>query len=220
MTKATKTATANEPVEQSLMDMVQAVPADETAEMLTKLTAAFDSRAAFEAAHMPGNSSIQKNLKTYRAKMVLPGIAALSVAVKLDPAFINASRSANAKQRFNVYAIDKIADLMHGLNTGHIRKAINRCIVESLFKFDKAAVPFTNEAARGAVSQNEKVGKDIAGLLVRHTAAPGTAATQASSTMSALALLGVVKNTGTPKHPVWALTDAPVVARLKEVVGA
>ncbi|MDE4297121.1 hypothetical protein PXK56_18210 [Phaeobacter gallaeciensis] len=212
MTKKATTPATDKP----FMDQVEAVSDKRRKTMMAKLEQGFDDRAAFEATHQPANSSIQDKLKAYRKKMVLPGIAALSLAANVDPNFMNGSGN-NANKRFNVYAIDKLADLLHGLNSGHIKNAVNKAVVQSLFRFAEAGVPFTGLAAQGAVSANLKVDKSIEGLLVRHSASPGTAPTQSSSTMNALAVLGAVKNIGSPKHPVWELTGAPVVDRLKEV---
>ncbi len=213
MTKAKQNQAAEEV---KLMDVIEDISTDRRKRQMGKLDKGFDERAAFEATHSPANSSIQGKLKTYRKKMVLPGIAALTIAANIDPNFMNGSGN-NANKRFNVYAIDKLADLLHGLNSGHIKNAVNKAIVESLFRFQEAGVPFTGLAAQGAVSGNLKVDKDVAALLTRHTASPGTAPTQSSSTMNALAVLGAVKNTGSAKFPIWQLTDAPVVERLKEV---
>lgn len=198
------------------MDQVNAISDARRKTQMAKLDKGFDDRTAFEATHAPANSSIQTKLVSYRKKMVLPGIAALTLAANLDPNFMNGS-GVNATKRFNVYSIDKLTDLLQGLNSGHIKNAVNKAIVESLFRFQKAGVPFTAIAAQGAVSANLKVEKDIAGLLVRHTASPGTAPTQSSSTMNALVTLGAVQNIASPKHPVWQLTEAPVVDRLREV---
>lgn len=198
------------------MEMVDAISDRRRKTQMAKLDKGFDERAAFEATHMPANTSIQNKLKSYRTKLVVPGIAALTLAAELDPNFMNGS-GVNATKRFNVYAIDKLADLLQGLNSGHIKNAVNKAIIQSLFRFEAAETPFTAVAAQGAVSANLTVPKELKGLLVRHTASPGTAPTQSSSTMNALVALGAVQNTGSAKHPIWALTEAPVVSRLKEV---
>jgi hypothetical protein len=210
----TKKVTSQSP--EPFMDQVNAISDSRRKTQMKKLDQGFDDRAAFEATHAPANSSIQGKLTNYRKKMVLPGIAALTLAANMDPNFMNGSGN-NENKRFNVYAIDKLADLLHGLNSGHIKNAVNKCIVASIFKFDAGGVLFTGLAAQGAVSSNLKVEKDVAALLVRHTASPGTAPTQSSSTMNALAVIGAVKNTGSQKHPIWALTDSAVVERLREV---
>jgi hypothetical protein len=207
------------PDQQSLMDMAAAVSKARAETRMNHLSDGFEARAVFEATHKPANTSIQDKLKAYRKKLVVPGIAALTLAADMDPNFMNGSSNGSGA-RFNVYAIDKLADLLHGLNSGHIKNAVNRSIVASLFRCADAGITFTGIAAQAAVCGTMKVEKDLAAALVRHTASESTAPTQASSTMNALAVLGAVANKGTPKHPVWQLTDAPVVERLKEVIAA
>lgn len=149
MTKAKQTPSQT----QSFMDEANAISDNRRKTQMKKLDKGFDDRAAFEATHAPANNSIQTKLTTYRNKMVLPGIAALTLAAHVDPNFMNGS-GVNANKRFNVYAIDKLADLLHGLNNGHIKNAVNKCIVQSLFRFQAAEVPFTGVAAQGAVRIN------------------------------------------------------------------
>lgn len=200
----------------TLIEEVQSISDRRRKTQMKKLDEGFESRKAFEATHAPNNTSIQKKLTSVQKRLVLPGIAALTLATNVDADFMNSSGSHEAR-RYNIYAIDKLADLLHGLNDGHIRNAVNKAIVASLLRFGAADVAFTGVAAQGAVSQNLAVEKEIEGLLVRHTASPGTAPTQSSSTMSALMTLGAVENIGNKRHPIYKLTDTPVVGRLKEI---
>lgn len=106
-----------------LLDLVAEISDKRRKTQMEKLDKGFDERAAFEATHAPANSSIQDKIKGYRKKMVLPGIAALTLAAQVDPNFMNGSGN-NAAKRFNIYAIDKLADLLHGLSSGHIKNAV------------------------------------------------------------------------------------------------
>jgi hypothetical protein len=185
--------------------------------MSDKLVNQFAIRAEFEKQTSPANTSIQKKLIAYQGKLVLPAVTALMVAIDLDPTFVNRSLSGSGK-RFNIYAIDKVADLVMALNTGAFRNAINRCVISSMFRFEKANEPFSQNSAQAAASHHIKVGSTHSGLLVRHTVSESTAPTQASSTMNALLALKVVKNTGSVKHPVWAMIESPTRSRLLEIV--
>lgn len=204
----------------TFMQMVEEVTPQRTGTFVKKIEAAFDERAKHEADAAPANSSIQSKLKKERAKMVAPAIAALTLAAEVDPGFINRSNGENTAKRYNVYAIGKLTDLLQGLKMGHLKNAVNLCVVRSLFALNKADRPFTGDLARAAVSGALPVSKEDDAIMTRHTAAASTAPTQASSTMSALTTLGVVTNTGTVKHPTYVLTDNPVVERLREVVAA
>ena len=57
-------------------------------------------------------------------------------------------------------------------------------------------------------------------VLIRHTVSASTAPTQASSTMQALATLGVVKAEGSTRNPVYKLTNHPVVEKLEVLLKA
>lgn len=197
----------------SLSDLLKSVEESEKIEMIAKVHNAFDERSGFELIHNPANDNIQDTLKKQRSKMALPGIAAMMIATNTTPETIN--RSIAEGKRFNVYAIDKLNDLLHGLNSGHFKNAINIAVMKSLFKFRAAGVQFTGIAALAAASDKVKVEKQLQALLTRHTVSAATGPTQASSTMSALQALGVVINTGTAKYPIWNLTNAPVTLELE-----
>lgn len=199
-------------------EIVEQVSDESRQETMTRIDTQIDTRAEYERTQAPGNSSIQDKLKAARKKLVLPGIAGLMIAANVDPTFIN--RSVGGSKRFNIYAVAKLADLLHALNTGQMQNAVNLAVMKSLFRFRAAGMPFTGQAVLGAVSDKVRLEKAIADCLVRHTASPGTAPTQSSSTMNALQVLGVVRNTGTARSPVWELTDAPVTKRFEEMLAA
>ncbi len=214
--------TALEPVVEApqlpLADILAQVTDADRATMLGHIAVTFDNRRAFETLHAAANTSIQEKLAAYEKKMALPGIAGLMIATNVDPNFVN--REAVAGKRFNVYGIDKLNDLLHGLNSGHFKNAINLAVMRSMFKFRKAGMAFTGQAVLGAVSDKVKVDKAMAAVLVRHTVDAGTAPTQSSSTMNALSVLGVVTNLGSQKFPIWQLTDAPVTKKLEALLAA
>lgn len=202
------------PADKTLTELVAEVSEEDRNKMLVKIGSEFDMREAHELSTNPGNSNIQDTLKKQRKKMALPGIAGMLVATNTTPEVIN--RSISEGKRFNVYAIDKMNDLLHGLNSGHFKNEINAAVMRSLFKFRKAGVSFTGLAAAAAASDKVIVEKELKGLLVRHTVSASTAPTQSSSTMSALQALGVVVNKGSAKYPIWELTNAPIVHALEK----
>ena len=201
-----------------LSDALNQVGDGERADMMAKLRKEFDARRVFEKAKAPGNSTIQKNLTTYEKKLIVPGIAGMMIATHVPAEVIN--RELTSGKRFNIYALDKMADLLHAANSGQMRNAINIAIMKSLFKAQKAGVAFTGLMAQAACSDKVKVDKAMQAILIRHTASAATAPTQCSSTMNALVAIGAVANKGTQKYPTWALTDAPITHRLQEVLAA
>ena len=148
--------------------------------------------------------------------MATIGAAGLFLAMDIDPSFIN--REVSTGSRFNVYAFQKVNDLIVALDGGFMQNAINKAIVTSLFNFRDAGIPFTGAAALAAASDKVKADRAMTKHLVRHTVSANTASTQKSSTMTALKTLGIVTNSGTRGAEVWTLTDTPATRRLEEVV--
>lgn len=199
-----------------LEEIVDAVADEAIDAKLDQIEDAFDARASFERTKNAGNESIQASLKKSRSALQRGAVAALFAAINVDPDFICGSR--NTGSAYNVYAIDKIADLVAGLNGGYVRNAINLAVCKSLFRFRAAGEVFTGEMARAAASDKLRVQGKIKDHLVRHTVSASTAPTQASSTMSALQTLGIVVNKGSMKSPIYELTDAPQTLALQAAV--
>ncbi|SCW95500.1 hypothetical protein [Ancylobacter rudongensis] len=199
-----------------LKEMMDAVPQEDVDIKIAATETEFSVRAAFEKAKNPSNLKMQQNLTAYGKRLASPIAAKVLCATDVDPEFLN--REISNGSRFNVYAMDKVADLVTALSGGVMQNAINRAITRSMFKFRAAGVPFTGIAAQAASSDKVKVDRKLAQLLIRHTVSAATAPTQTSSTMSALAVMGIVRNTGSQKYPVYELTDTPQTRRLEEVL--
>ena len=134
---------------------------------------AFDERARFESAKNAGNASIQKSLDKSRAKLTQARSVATLLIADATPDFI--TRSTHEGSAYNVYAADKLADLVNALNTGTIGNAINNAVMRSLFRFRAAGETFTGEMARACASDKLRVQGSVAKLLVRHTVSTSTA---------------------------------------------
>ncbi|QWY82962.1 hypothetical protein [Rhizobium phage RHph_X66] len=181
-----------------------------------EIVMSFEDRIAFEKAQPGLSSKMVPNLEAEQKKMATIGAAGLFLAMDIDPIFIN--REVSTGSRFNVYALQKVNDLIVALDGGFMQNAINKAIVQSLFNFRDAGIPFTGNAALAAASDKVKADRAITKHLVRHTVSANTASTQKSSTMTALKTLGIVENTGTRGNEVWTLTDTPATRRLEEIV--
>lgn len=181
-----------------------------------KLAGAYETRAKVEREKNPENDKIHDSLKA--SCNVLSKDVALRVllAAEAAPDFI--MQSSSEGKHYNVYAGQKVADLVQALDSGVMKNAINNAITRSLFAFRAAGEQFTGEMARAAASDKIRVQGQIAKMLVRHTVSASTAPTQMSSTMQALQTLGIVKNTGTRREPIYELTDTPQTRRLEEIV--
>lgn len=189
---------------------------EEKEQKKAEIVGEFTARKEFEKAQPTCSSKMIPNLEAEEKKMATIGAAGLFLAMDIDPSFIN--REVSTGSRFNVYAFQKVNDLIVALDGGFMQNAINRAIVTSLFNFRDAGVPFTGVAALAAASDKVKVDRAMSKHLVRHTVSANTASTQKSSTMVALKTLGIVVNSGARGQEVWSLTDTPQTRRLEEVV--
>ncbi|MER9176355.1 hypothetical protein NKH72_22505, partial [Mesorhizobium sp. M0955] len=184
----------------------------------TVIAAAFDDRAAFQRAKDSDNETIHKSLNKSRAKLIQEKSVACLLATSTSPDFI--TDSMHQGSAYNVYAADKLCDIVGALSGGVLHNAINVAVMKSLFQFRAANEVFTGEMAKAAVSDKIRVQGQIAKLLKRHTVSPQTAPTQASSTMQALQTLGIVVNKGSQKYPAYHLTDSPQTRRMEVALAA
>lgn len=208
-----------EPEEPKFDDILGAIDEEDKKDMALKVSKAIDARIARLKVEKPDNDTQPATLNKCRSKLALPSRAAVLIATGADETFIDDSRSQG--NHYNVYAIDKVADLVATLSGDGMKNAINRAITRSLFQFRAAGQKFTGEHAKAAASDKIRItDKAIEKLLIRHTVSAGTAPTQSSSTMQALQTLGIVKNAGTVKFPVYELTDTPQTHKLEEILKA
>lgn len=191
---------------------------DETAVqgMTARITAAIEGRSDFETEKKGASHNIHKTLSKVRKALAWKDTSRVMLAANVDPSFIN--RTLHDGSRYNVYAVDKVADAVKGIADGVISNAINRACMVSLFQMRKAGIPFTGEIAKACASDKHHVDLAIRKHLLRHTVSASTAPTQASSTMQALETLGIVRREGSSRNPTFHLTDAPITKRLEEVL--
>jgi hypothetical protein len=219
-TPAEEPAVEDAPASEQDFDAVLAgISADDAKVMALRVASAFDERADFERVLDPDNSKIQKTLSNTRAKLIELGAARVLIATNIDPEVIN--RSIHEGARYNVYAIQKLADACSavGYDGRGVANAINNACMRSLFRFRAAKLTFTGEMAKAAASDKIRIDRAIAQHLVRHTVSPSTAPTQASSTMQALETMGVVRRSGSGRNPTFELTGNPIVSKLEKVLG-
>lgn len=183
---------------------------------LKALNKAYEDRGAMERAKNPDNDKIHASLKASHTVLGTKNAVAVLIAAEAAPDFIK--QSTREGSAYNVYAGNKLADLVQALETGVIKNQINNAIMRSLFQFRAAKETFTGEMARAAASDKIRVQGQIGKLLVRHTVSASTAPTQASSTLQALQTLGVVKRSGARNAMSYELTDTPATKRFEEIV--
>jgi hypothetical protein len=187
--------------------------------MVTNVAKAIDDRAAFEKEKHGGESNIQKTLDGARKALVTKAAAHVMLACNVDPNFM--TRSIHQGQGYNVYAVQKVADIVRGLTDGNsVSNKINLAVMRTLFRFRASGDVFTSEIAKCCASDKVKPKAKLTAALVSHTVSASTASTQASSTMQALQTLGIVSASGASRSPVYTLTDHPAVAELEKRLAA
>jgi hypothetical protein len=188
-------------------------------EVAEAIAVQIEVRECFERAKDSSNTNIQRTLKSVRSRLTTSLDAArVMLATNVDPSMIN--RQLHDGQRYNVYALGKLADAIYALGNpaGYVGNKINNAVMRSLFRFKAAKIPFTTNLARAAASDKIRVDASLKDHLVRHTVAASTAPTQASSTLQAMETLGLVRKVMGGRDPVWELTDTPAVAKLQQVL--
>ena len=203
----------------TLEEAISSISDEDALEAAKEIGANIDTRIEWLKTHKPDNTTQAPKLENYRKKLALPSKARTLKATGADLNFMN--RNDIEGSLYNLYAIDKVIDLVNALSGDQMNNAINRAITRTLFAFKREGIVFTAEHARAAASDKIRISdQKIKKILVSHTVSAATAPTQASSTMSALVTLGIVTNTGTKKFPVFVLTDTPATAKLEELVAA
>lgn len=192
---------------------------DDTVKSLVKvLSDEITARAEYEQRKNSDNDKIQKTLSNVHSKLVRSKAAKLHAVANVNASYINRCERVNAK--YNVYALQKIADIVDVVMFEQSMNKINYHVLRSLFRFEAKELTFTHRDAVCAASDKCKV-EDAKkrSALSRHNVSETTASTQASSTMNALVTLGVVSETNNADNvSCYVLTHSPLCEALKEIV--
>lgn len=158
------------------------------------------------------------SLNKAEKELATVGAAGFFCAVDIDPSFIN--RNIAGDGRFNVYALDKIRDIISGIGGGFLQNPINRAVIASMLNFRDAGVPFTMAHMQAAISSGVKIERSLAKHLVRHTVAPSTAPTQSSQMSHTLQVMGIATAQTIGRVTTFTLTDTPQTRRLEQILRA
>lgn len=216
--EAKREAPALTVIEGDLKDMIKALDPAIVTKTVTELNDNVQSRIDYETKN-GGTERKRDLLKGYQKRLVPVAIAEVFAALGTDTNFMNKGATASGKL-FNVYAVDKVADMAAALAGAGIRNKVNNAIVRSLFACRAAGLEFNGTLAAAAVSDKVRIGEHIKKVLVRHSVSESTVDTQLSSTMTALRIFGVVENIGSRNEPIWRLTDTPATRALEAQLAA
>lgn len=200
-----------------LKDLMSNVPEAVLKQKQAEVIAAFETRIAFEQAQPSVSNKMIPNLKSCMASLASETGARLLAALDIDMGFVN--REVAKGSRFNVYALQKVCDLVTAMTAGFMKNAVNRAVLKSMFTCRDNEVAFNGDLALAAVSDKIRIEPRFAKHLTRHTVSQNTASTQKSSTMNALEALGIAtSNKLRGAAEVFTLTDTPQTRRLQEVL--
>jgi hypothetical protein len=159
------------------------------------LLASFDARAAYELAKNVENTSMQDTLRDLRKSVDHDAICEVMMNANVDCAFINRAERVNA--RFNVYAAQKVVNVARFSRSAATLNHYTRAVLLSAYALQKNNMTLTHTDAQAACSLNCNTDKSKMKHLVRYQQYrdPKTAATQSSSSINALQMYDVLRET-------------------------
>lgn len=182
---------------------------------------AIEQRKSFEASHDATNDNIQDTL-TKLIKECHDKTCETLASLNVDVAFIN--RHERANKRFNVYAAQKVTNIARYLNASASLNHYTRAIVETMLALEAAKLTLTQADAQAACSLDVKVKDNKKTKLIKryqkHVAA-STAATQSSSSLNALQVCNVIRESrNDANETIYMLNDNTSAKALLEKMNA
>lgn len=218
-TPATPATKAPQASKKNFANQLKNLTDEDVAKAKATVAEAFSNRLTYEATKSAPSSKIT-SIEESAKRLTQDHAVKTLIVTGTDLNFANAS--AREGSRYNIYAIrDKIVDLCDALgkDKGILENKVNLAVMRSMFAYRNAGVSFTGNSSILATSDKIRVTeKTLNQILVRHTVSQATAGTQASSTMSALQTMGIVKNVGTSKAAVYEFTNAAAVKHLETML--
>lgn len=190
--------------------------AEIVAEYRATLTSAFDVRMSYERAKNAENESIQSVLKAQRKSVDHDKIAEMMLVANVNADFINVSERVSA--RFNVKAAEKVINLARVLASAEHLNHYTRAVFLSAVALAKNNTMLTHKDAHASCSLSVKNNAARDKLLVRYQkhVDASTASTQSSSSINALQMFDVLKETRDESNTIAYVvnTDSEATKRL------
>lgn len=166
--------------------------------MTNAFVTAIEARIAFENDKNAANTSMQKTLADMSKIAANDKIAEILVASNVDANFINRAERSNA--RFNVYAAEKVFNIARNLANVAALNHYTRAIIATCKALEDASLQMTHKDAVCACSQDVKHTDKTREAILRKTRyakhiSANTASTQASSSINALQVFNVLRET-------------------------
>lgn len=160
------------------------------------LSAAIDSRAAYELAKNADNDSMQAKLKSFKASVAHTTIASILMSCNVDANLINRNERVNA--RFNEKAFVKVINIARSLASVDSLNIYTRAILASVKTFEENEMMIQQVECKSACSSSARLSdtrRNSALIRVAKHYDASTCSTQASSTCNALQAFNVLRET-------------------------
>lgn len=164
-------------------------------EYRTALDAAFDSRETFEREAQDDSANIFKTLKALRTDYKSDIVVNVMRLANVDASFIN--RHERRNKRFNVYSAEKVFNTARASVKAEALNAYSRVILLTAFNLTRAEMTMTHQDAQVSLCDKLKCDAAKSAHIVRYarTIATSTADTQSSSSINALQMFDVLRET-------------------------
>lgn len=175
-------------------------------EVLANYSAAIQTsialRKTYEANANADNLNIQKTLSGIAQDFSHEAVVSVMHAANVDANFIN--RQERKNKRFNVYSAQKVSNIALSAASAATLNAYTRMIFLTALKLTKASLSMTHKDAQASLCVDLRCDAHKDAFVVRYakTIAANTADTQSSSSINALQMFDVLKETRDERNEV------------------
>ncbi|MCP1540091.1 hypothetical protein [Methylorubrum extorquens] len=184
------------------------------------LQTSISARAAYEKAQNTDNDNIQKTLSNLAKDFSHEAVVSVMHTANVNADFIN--RHERKNKRFNVYAAQKVANIARSAAQADTLNNYTRCVFLTALKLTKEKLSMTHADAQASLCSDLRCDAHKSAHIVRYarSIAASTADTQSSSSINALQMFDVLKETRDDKNEVaYTLNkDAPTTKRLAKAL--
>ncbi len=160
------------------------------------------ARKSYEIASNAENTNIQRTLDNLASDFSHEAVVKVMHAASVDANFIN--RQERRNKRFNVYSAQKVANIARSAAQADTLNNYTRCIFLTALKLTQAQMTMTHKDAQASLCLDLRADTVKSAHIVRYakTVAANTADTQSSSSINALQMFDVLRETRDERNEV------------------
>lgn len=213
-TNTIKSVDIGESISGDINDMFTAIEdVKEIEEMRMHFAVAFDARIDYERSKENCTMKMINNLTVVKNQFMSDDICQVFVALHINESFVNKQQS--VKNRFNVYAFFKVAEIARALKGFYSSNKTINCFMRSMIKCSENNVPFTQGLQLASLSKAFRISRNNESYLTRHDLSKATAQAQRSQMIASLEVFdAIASNNEKSDDNVIALKDTPVTRQL------